>query len=117
MADFIGNMNFFPARVTGANAVEAQGLGTIETAVPAALGGEVLVAIRPEKLALSRTGFGVPVRIVSVSYLGDRQLAQVAVDGISEPVAVAGAADFALKADSLAVLTLLPGAAVVLPSD
>ena len=58
VADFIGTMNLFPARVLAAAnpgiRVEAAGLGTFELPGAAPAGSEIGVAVRPEKVALSR---------------------------------------------------------------
>ena len=99
VADFIGTMNFFPGRVVGIGGgkavVETAAFGRVEALVNGAdaftEGARVLIAIRPEKLILSRESpDGRPVRgqILAASYLGDRSQIQVRVAGADTPVAV-----------------------------
>src|SRR5436190_7292895 len=62
VADFIGTMNFFEARIVGVEAgkavVDSPALGRVEAALHESqsfgIGARVLIAIRPEKLQLSR---------------------------------------------------------------
>ena len=91
VADFIGTMNLFPARVLGAAnpgiRVEAAGLGTFELPATAPAGGEVGIAVRPEKVRLSREppgGDAIAVRgtIAQVAYFGD--YSHVAVEAAPE---------------------------------
>lgn len=102
VADFIGQMNFIDATVreisSGQAVLETAGLGTISTTTDATFvrqGGEVIVAIRPEKLKLSfdkpqKPASGVNCSIQTTSYLGDRSHFYVLVDGNTKPLAVAG---------------------------
>jgi spermidine/putrescine ABC transporter ATP-binding subunit len=80
VADFIGTMNLFPARVLGAAnpgiRVEAAGLGTFELPGKAPAGSEIGVAVRPEKVRLSREpprNCAIAVRgtVAQVAYFGD----------------------------------------------
>jgi spermidine/putrescine ABC transporter ATP-binding subunit len=80
VADFIGTMNLFPARVLGpANPgirVEAAGLGAFELPAAAPTSGEVGVAVRPEKVQISREPpapgrIAVQGKIAQVAYFGD----------------------------------------------
>jgi spermidine/putrescine ABC transporter ATP-binding subunit len=80
VADFIGTMNLFPARVLGgANPgirVEAAGLGAFELPAAAPASGEIGVAVRPEKVRLSREPPGngaiaVRGKVAQVAYFGD----------------------------------------------
>ena len=85
VADFIGTMNRFPARVlgpapAGGVAVEALGLGRIELPRPGggitAAGAEVGVAVRPEKVRLLDAEppaglIGLRGRVIQVAYFGD----------------------------------------------
>ena len=104
VADFIGTMNFFEGRVTGI----AAEIATVETlalkhlSVPFGIGprfdvgAQLLVAIRPEKLSLSRecsAGSSVPGRLISAAYLGDRSQFQIGLDGIDRPVIVSAKSD------------------------
>jgi len=135
VADFIGTMNFFRGRLTaidgGAVTVDAEAWGRVEVSLRAGVpswleaGKEVLLAVRPEKLSLSRTppsGPSAAARLVATAYLGDRNQFQLAVDGLSEPVTVAAqniAAAQTLRpmpGDRLFV-TWSPEAPVILPRD
>jgi len=91
VADFIGTMNFFEARVAGREGesavLDAGPLGSVRAHAPQPAGAGVLVAIRPEKIALGDTG--VRGIIAASAYLGERNHVHVAVDGLAAPVAVA----------------------------
>ena len=101
VADFLGQMNFMPATVTrvenGKAVLDAAGLGRIraEAGEPFVReGADLVVAIRPERMALSaeqRHGARNAVRgvITNVAYLGDRRHFYVSVEGRDEPFAVA----------------------------
>ena len=101
VADFIGNMNFFTGRVcksaNGSAIVDAEFLGEVEAAIEgtaSAVGTDVLVAIRPEKLKLhfEAPGEGANViegRMGPAAYLGDRSHFHVLLPGREQPVAVA----------------------------
>jgi spermidine/putrescine ABC transporter ATP-binding subunit len=80
VAEFIGTMNLFPARVLGAAnpgiRVEAAGLGVFELPAAAPAGAEVGVAVRPEKVQIGRappTDGLIAVRgtVAQVAYFGD----------------------------------------------
>jgi ABC-type Fe3+/spermidine/putrescine transport system ATPase subunit len=80
VADFIGTMNLFPARVLGvANPgirVETAGLGTFELPGAAAAGAEIGIAVRPEKVRLDReqpdaSRIAAHGTIAQVAYFGD----------------------------------------------
>ena len=80
VADFIGTMNLFPARVLGAAnpgiRIEAAGLGAFELPAAAPVGAEVGVAVRPEKVRLSREpppngAIAVRGSVAQVAYFGD----------------------------------------------
>ena len=101
VADFIGTMNFFAGRLQSATQgtalVDAGPLGTLEAAIGdngLAAGDDVMVAIRPEKLALH---FEAPVgranavqgHMGPMAYLGDRSHCHVSLPELEEPVAVA----------------------------
>jgi spermidine/putrescine ABC transporter ATP-binding subunit len=101
VADFIGQMNFFNAQVVemqGERAVvEAEGLGQVTVASDESFVkkyAQVVVALRPEKLALTRqqdadAHNGVKGTLNTSAYLGDRSHFYVSVNGIEKPVAVA----------------------------
>jgi spermidine/putrescine ABC transporter ATP-binding subunit len=80
VADFIGTMNLFPARVLGAAnpgiRLEAAGLGQFELPTAAPAGAEVGVAVRPEKVQLNREApapgmIAVRGTVAEVAYFGD----------------------------------------------
>jgi spermidine/putrescine ABC transporter ATP-binding subunit len=99
VAAFVGTMNFFDAQVSdrgAARMAEIAGLGRHPlngAARDRNDGDRVLIAIRPEGLALSRTpperpALAVAGRLQARQYLGGRQVLHVAVDGRAAPVAV-----------------------------
>jgi len=101
VADFIGTMNFFDGRVqksdNGISHVDAGPLGTVEATAEGeapAVGADVLVAIRPEKLKLSFEAPGAGDNIIEgrmgpAAYLGDRSHCHVFLPGRDQPVSVA----------------------------
>ena len=99
VADFIGTMNFFEGHMTGVirgtATVETQALNrlnvTLRPDATFGTGARVLVAIRPERLSLSREppeGWSVPGRLIAAAYLGDRSQFQVRLEGESDPIIV-----------------------------
>ncbi len=100
VAGFIGNMNFFDARVLARAGghirleVEALGLCDLpEDSTSAPEGSRISIAIRPEKLVAlaSAPAEGTPCRpgrIEATTYLGERSHLHVRVEGRSAPVAV-----------------------------
>jgi ABC-type Fe3+/spermidine/putrescine transport system ATPase subunit len=74
VADFIGEMNFFAP-------------GEIVTADHA--GSAAVLAVRPEKISMSRESGAVKGTVSSAAYLGERSHYGVTVEGRVEPVAVA----------------------------
>ncbi len=101
VADFIGTMNFFGGRLkssaNGSTVVDAGPLGMLDAqtnGVERAIGDDVTVAIRPEKLALHTEPPGGDINVVEArmgpaAYLGDRSHYQVYLEGRESPVAVA----------------------------
>jgi spermidine/putrescine ABC transporter ATP-binding subunit len=100
VAEFIGNMNFFHGRLVsrgnGLARVDAGPLGVLETAVTGeapAVGASVSLAIRPEKLNLSRlprqTGNVIAGTVSAEAYFGDRSHCYVRVGGVDRLIAVA----------------------------
>jgi spermidine/putrescine ABC transporter ATP-binding subunit len=101
VANFIGQMNFIDASVTdlkdGEAVLDTAGLGQIKAPASAAFiqkGANIVVAIRPEKLTLSkerRTDGQNAVQgvIETAAYLGDRRHFYVSVQGCEKPLAVA----------------------------
>ncbi len=134
VADFIGQMNFIDASVSRVRAGEAEletaGLGRI--AVPCAdasfvrEGEAIVVAVRPERLALSgnRGGGreGVRGTMRAATYLGDRSHYYVDLPGREEPLVVAatdaGPADRgSLERGSPVRVSWSEDALVLLPRD
>ncbi|SMF13755.1 spermidine/putrescine transport system ATP-binding protein/putrescine transport system ATP-binding protein [Tistlia consotensis] len=105
VAAFIGSMNFLKGKVRGREnghaVVEAEGLGTIRAEAVAGEFGEgapILLAIRPEKLAITDSAERAPLdnyvgaiegKIAAASYLGDRSHYYVTLPGVQRPLAVA----------------------------
>jgi spermidine/putrescine transport system ATP-binding protein len=101
VADFIGVMNFLPAKVIGEKAgeieVDVQGLGrcTIKsTQAPGGIeGGEASIGFRPETLTILYEGQTAadretPATIEEVVYYGDMTYYDVKLDGVEEPVRI-----------------------------
>ena len=131
VADFIGTMNFVEGEVEavdGATAtVNAGSLGRVSAAMSEqrfGRGSRVLIAIRPEKIAVSREKPGarfnvVRGRVAAASYLGDRSHLRVDVPGLGTPISVASQNVLPLlhsahAAESDAMWLSWPAAAVVL---
>jgi spermidine/putrescine ABC transporter ATP-binding subunit len=101
VADFIGQMNFLDASVAaiedGEAVLNTAGLGHIKAPATAAFvqkGASIVVAIRPEKLTLSKVRRddcknAVQGVIKNATYLGDRRHFYVTVQGCNKPLAVA----------------------------
>ncbi|HEX9442668.1 MAG TPA: ABC transporter ATP-binding protein [Candidatus Binatia bacterium] len=74
VAEFLGSMNAFPGAVENGGFVRIA-LGLVSCAVPEGLGGEVVVAIRPEDVSLARAPSGAPnefpAALESRLFLGD----------------------------------------------
>ncbi len=100
VAAFIGDMNFFDARIVSVDresaAVDAGPLGRITASVGElafSAGDRALVAIRPEKLSLAGERREAEKNAIegildNAAYLGDRSHFYVRVDGIERPIAV-----------------------------
>jgi ABC-type Fe3+/spermidine/putrescine transport system ATPase subunit len=131
VAEFIGTMNFFEARVvvvsSTAAAVSSPALGNFQVRLRAGfkpqLGAFVLAAIRPERLSLSREPptRGLEGRLASIAYLGDRDKLRVTVPGARSPVIVSaqnlGAANGSLQPGDAVYLSWSPEAVVLLAKD
>ena len=100
VADFIGTMNFIEGEVegvgTGKITAHAGPLGRVSAVSEQRLGrgARVLIAIRPEKIGVSRrkpeaTVNVVRGRVAAASYLGDRSHLRVDVPGLEAPISVA----------------------------
>jgi spermidine/putrescine ABC transporter ATP-binding subunit len=123
VADFIGTMNFFDGVVSGLEGdsavIDAGPLGKVHTAKAPEFarhaGAKVLIAIRPEKIALSSNPPGIKGKIAAAAYLGERSHINVMVEGLKEPVSVA--AQNAAQAGGETVYLSWPPEAIVLLQD
>ena len=101
VANFIGVMNFLPAKVlteaAGRIAIDVQGLGQTEidaSQAPGAItGGETSVGFRPETLTMlyegqTTTERETPGTIEEVVYYGDMTYYDVRLDGVDSPVRI-----------------------------
>ena len=129
VAGFVGNMNFFDARLrrSGADAIaEVEGLGQVSLngqARDLADGSGIIAALRPEAVVMHHAPPAVAGAIGGSlrtwQYLGGRQMMFVQIDGRASPVAVlqpiARGADTAQLAEGASVwLTYHPDALVIL---
>jgi spermidine/putrescine transport system ATP-binding protein/putrescine transport system ATP-binding protein len=127
VADFIGTMNFFNATVVARDGdtatLDAGPVGNVQAVTSCAKGAEVLIAIRPEKVALSReaTPGSVKAAIAASAYLGERNHINVMVAGLAEPVSVAeqnrDQAGAHHAPGDVVHLSWAPDAMVILPRD
>jgi len=125
VADFIGTMNFFEGKVIGMGGdiaeIDAGPAGRLRARnVPVTLtapGSNVLLAIRPEKIALHKVGApGIVGKVSAAAYLGERSHLQVTVAGLKTPVSVAAQAAQEYAGADVS-LSWEPDAAIVLPRD
>jgi ABC-type Fe3+/spermidine/putrescine transport system ATPase subunit len=133
VADFIGTMNFFEGSVrgaaNGATTVDAGPIGNVRATNRErsfSAGADVLVALRPEKLALSMTPPDGDVNVVEgrmgpTAYLGDRSHFYVNIPGREAPVAIAMQnledAATVIAPDQPVWLSWTEGAVVLLPRE
>ena len=95
VADFIGQMNFFEATVTGRDgamaSIDTGPMGTMRLAASEVAGTAVLLALRPEKIFLSADPSPGSIKgvVTAAAYLGERSHYTITVDGMKEPVSVA----------------------------
>jgi len=97
VADFIGTMNFFQGRISGADGddltIDARPVGSLRARGSGRPGEAVIVAVRPEKIALALTpppsGNVIKGTVAANAYLGERSHLNVTVEGLQEPVSVA----------------------------
>jgi spermidine/putrescine ABC transporter ATP-binding subunit len=101
VADFIGTMNFFDGKILSAGAdgiaIDAGPAGTLRAggtqSATYTAGSDVIVAVRPEKIALfaepPRGGNTIKGTVTANAYLGERSHLNVLVEGCKEPVSVA----------------------------
>jgi len=109
VAQFVGDMNFIKAIVTGPGQVECP-LGIRDHDLPSncQVGSEVTLAIRPQHLSLIRDedqgSSTVEGTVTTKSYLGDAILFEVEVSGITLMVRLPGESDFATGEKATIVL-------------
>jgi spermidine/putrescine transport system ATP-binding protein/putrescine transport system ATP-binding protein len=136
VADFIGTMNFFEGATQWVEGntitADAGAAGRLRVAnapeFARKMGAHVLLAVRPEKMALALTGAGTASSenrlsgtLVAAAYLGERSHYQVRVEGMKEPIAVAaqneGPAPAAHHTGAPVTLTWPSDAMIVLPTE
>ena len=94
VADFIGEINFFggavKAREGGIAVIDAGPFGMLRLTAEGAVGAELLLALRPEKIALSADGVpgAVMGTVNAAAYLGERSHYNIQIAGRTEPVSV-----------------------------
>ncbi|MGL6211976.1 MAG: ABC transporter ATP-binding protein [Paracoccaceae bacterium] len=95
VAGFVGNMNFFDARLHRSGAetqAEVAGLGRIPLNGHAYPNGTILAALRPEALTLHHAKpdntDAIPGTLRARQYLGGRQMLHVEVAGRAQPIAI-----------------------------
>jgi spermidine/putrescine ABC transporter ATP-binding subunit len=81
VAEFIGRINLFPARVTGGDGgrlvCEVPGVGTVPVPAPSPVSGDVALAVRPERLSIGVAPPATPDAVAiegtirDVAYFGD----------------------------------------------
>ena len=100
VAQFVGEMNFIKGHVTGPSQVECP-LGTLPIPVPlgVSVASSVTLAVRPEHVKLNCTD-GLPDSlsgaITSKNYLGDAQILEVNINGLSLLVKLPGDSEFSI---------------------
>jgi len=100
VAQFVGEMNFVKATVTGPGQVECS-LGLVAISVPEGTraGAPVTLAIRPEHVKLNaHNGSSAALKgtIASKNYLGDAALIEIEVNGITLVAKLAGDTQFSI---------------------
>ncbi len=131
VAEFIGTMNFFEARVAAVSEKSARlaapALGQFDAPLRSGprpqLGATVLAAIRPEKFSLSRVpqAQAVQAQLVAIAYLGDRDQFRLMVSASKTPVTVSaqnlGGQDGGFRIGDTVYLSWSPDAVVILGAD
>jgi spermidine/putrescine ABC transporter ATP-binding subunit len=124
VADFIGTINFFDGKIAAPNTIDAGPIGTVRTTAAEPAGTKVLLALRPEKIALSADPVpgAIAGKVVAAAYLGERSHYTIAIPGRDEPVAVSGqnAEKIVTKGHApsdTVYLRWAPDAVVILPCD
>ena len=100
VAQFVGEMNFVKGHVTGPSQVECP-FGTLSIAIPPGVpvASAVTLAIRPEHVQLNSADpatASLTGAITSKNYLGDVQILEVEVNGVSLLVKQAGDTEFSV---------------------
>jgi iron(III) transport system ATP-binding protein len=109
VAQFVGDMNFVKATVTGPKRVESS-LGVVQVAIPngVSVGSPVTLAIRPEYVNLetrpSQDSVSVQGKITSKNYLGDAALLEVEVNGVNLLVKLPGDSEFTVGQSAAVVV-------------
>jgi len=110
VADFMGQVNFVPARVVDAGKVAVDGGPTIAVEVPPSLtaGTSVDLAVRPENIRLAASGNGasMPGRVAELTFIGN----------MNEYI-IAGANDSRLRVQTHPTVLFDVGAAVAVEFD
>lgn len=110
VAEFVGEMNFVPSKIVGPEEADSP-LGRLRCSVPQACqsGSEVILAVRPEHLSLSRQPHqscpSVQGKIVNVNYVGDSTFFEVEVSGVPLRVKQPGAPSFSVGERATVVLS------------
>ena len=134
VADFIGQMNFFDARVVDVQddhaLLETEGLGQLKVSAQGELmqkSARIVVALRPEKLLLSGQRNAddentIKGELSTSAYLGNRSQYYVTVEGCEHPIEVAGqdsglGADVSLQRGSEVWLSWAQESLVLLPAQ
>ena len=91
VADFIGRINFFAAKVAAGGSVDVVGLGTFQPAQPVSdttIGTRATAALRPEQITLTRTEpagqegrMAIEGTVGELAYYGDYCNAEIILDG------------------------------------
>src|SRR3569832_2044392 len=124
VADFIGTINFFDAKVTAPDTIDAGQIGTVHTATTEPVGAKILLALRPEKIALSAdpVAGAIAGKVAAAAYLGERSHYTIAIPGRDELIAGSGqnAEKIVTKGHApgdTVYLIWAPDALVILPCD
>ena len=97
VAEFIGTMNLFPGKITNVSnretTIDARAMGSLRVAGVNAMGSEIFLAVRPEKLKLFTKKPAAPMNSIAgvvsaISYRGDRHHLLVNAEGHNRPISV-----------------------------
>ncbi|MBI2358642.1 MAG: ABC transporter ATP-binding protein [Deltaproteobacteria bacterium] len=110
VAEFVGEMNFVPSKVVGPGEADSP-FGRVRCSVPPTCqnGSEIILAVRPEHLGLSRQPHqscpSVQGRIVHVNYVGDSTFFEVEVSGVPLRIKQPGAPGFSVGEPATVLLS------------